>query len=185
MELHIANPGLRKHCLAVESAMGVLYEYFASKGTAGPCDRSVWTLAGLLHDADWEVCRDEPSQHTLKTLVWLREAGVQHNQLIDAILTHAHHVTSYRRPESLLEWSLYCCDELTGLIVATALILPSKKLADVTVESVIKKMGSKSFAAAIDREGIKMCEEKLGIKLEEFVGIVLKGMRASADSLGL
>jgi predicted hydrolase (HD superfamily) len=74
---------------------------------------------------------------------------------------------------------------LTGLIVATALILPSKKLADVTVESVIKKMGSKSFAAAIDREGIKMCEEKLGIKLEEFVGIVLKGMRASADSLGL
>ena len=126
-----------------------------------------------------------PTQHTLKTLTWLRGIGVEHNELIDAILTHAHHVTSYRQPESKLEWSLYCCDELTGLIVANALILPSKKLADVTVESVIKKMGSKSFAAAIDREGIKMCEEKLGIKLEEFVGIVLRGMQTSASTLGL
>jgi predicted hydrolase (HD superfamily) len=153
IEAHVKSPGLRKHCLAVEAAMGALHDHFAAnhpeliKGS----HKDTWTLAGLLHDADWEVCKDEPSQHTLKTLVWLREAGVQHNALIDAILTHAHHVTSYRQPESKLEWSLYCCDELTGLITANTLILPSKKLADVTVESVIKKMGSKSFAAAIDR----------------------------------
>ncbi|MEI7652667.1 MAG: amino acid--tRNA ligase-related protein [bacterium] len=184
---HIKNPGLRKHCLAVEAAMGALYNHFTASHPelVEGSNRDVWTLTGLLHDADWEECREMPTQHTLKTLTWLRGIGVEHNELIDAILTHAHHVTSYRQPSSPLEWSLYCCDELTGLIVANALILPSKKLADVTVESVIKKMGSKSFAAAIDREGIKMCEEKLGIKLEEFVSIVLHGMQASADTLGL
>ena len=184
---HIKNPGLRKHCLAVEAAMGGLYNHFTASHPelVEGSHKDIWTLTGLLHDADWEECREMPTQHTLKTLTWLRGIGVEHNELIDAILTHAHHVTSYRQPESKLEWSLYCCDELTGLIVANALILPSKKLADVTVESVIKKMGSKSFAAAIDREGIKMCEEKLGIKLEEFVGIVLRGMQTSASTLGL
>jgi len=148
-------------------------------------DEALWGIVGLLHDADWEECRETPAQHTLKTIEWLKGMGVHNNELIDAILTHAHHVTGYRVPETPLEWSLYCCDELTGLIVASTLVLPTKKIADLTVESVIKKMGSKSFAAAIDREGIKMCQEKLGIDLSAFVDIVLKGMQKEAGSLGL
>lgn len=175
---HIKNVNLQKHCLAVEAAMQSLARHHHA-------DETLWGIVGLLHDADWEVCRETPAQHTLKTIEWLKGMGVHNNELIDAILTHAHHVTGYRVPETTLEWSLYCCDELTGLIVASTLVLPTKKIADLTVESVIKKMGSKSFAAAIDREGIKMCQEKLGIDLSVFVDIVLKGMQKEASSLGL
>ncbi len=175
---HIKNVNLQKHCLAVEAAMQALARHHQA-------DEVLWGIVGLLHDADWEECRETPAQHTLKTIEWLKGMGVHNNELVDAILTHAHHVTGYRVPETPLEWSLYCCDELTGLIVASTLVLPSKKIADLTVESVIKKMGSKSFAAAIDREGIKMCQEKLGIDLNAFVDIVLKGMQKEATALGL
>jgi lysyl-tRNA synthetase class 2 len=175
---HIKNVNLQKHCLAVEAAMQSLARHHHA-------DETLWGIVGLLHDADWEECRETPAQHTLKTIEWLKGMGVHNNELIDAILTHAHHVTGYRVPETPLEWSLYCCDELTGLIVASTLVLPTKKIADLTVESVIKKMGSKSFAAAIDREGIKMCQEKLGIDLNTFVDIVLKGMQKESTALGL
>ena len=84
-----------------------------------------------------------------------------------------------------MEWALYTCDELTGLIVATALIMPSKKIADVTIESVLKKFPAKSFAAGVNRDQIKMCETKLNILLQEFIGIVLKSMQEIAPELGL
>ncbi|MEI6326608.1 MAG: lysine--tRNA ligase [Candidatus Roizmanbacteria bacterium] len=175
---HIKNQNLQKHCLAVEAAMRALAAHHHA-------DEALWSVVGLLHDADWEECREIPNQHTLKTIEWLKSMGVHNNDLIDAILTHAHHVTGFRLPETPLEWSLFCCDELTGLIVASTLVLPTKKIADLTVESVIKKMGSKSFAAAIDREGIKLCTAKLGIELQEFIDIVLMGMKKSASDLGL
>jgi predicted hydrolase (HD superfamily) len=84
-----------------------------------------------------------------------------------------------------MEWALYTCDELTGFIVARTLVLPTKKIADVTVESVLKKFPSKSFAAGVNRLQIQMCEDKLGIKLPDFVGIVLKSMQEIAAELSL
>ncbi len=179
MTTHIQNTGLQKHCLAVGLAMRALAEHFHE-------DEELWGLIGLLHDADWEDCKDAPHTHTSKTVAWLEELGCKNNAITEAILTHAHHVNGYhRQPENNLEWSLFCCDELTGLIVANALVMPSRKLVDVTVESVIKKMGSKSFAAAVDRTGIQLCEEKLGIPLADFITIVLKGMQKHAVTLGL
>jgi predicted hydrolase (HD superfamily) len=87
-------------------------------------------------------------------------------------------------PETTMEYALLSCDDLTGLIVAVALVHP-EKLAGVTVESVRKKFGSKSFAAGADREKIKRCEQDLDIPLDKFIGIVLKAMQAESELLGL
>ena len=84
-----------------------------------------------------------------------------------------------------MQWALYCCDELTGLIVACALVLPSKHLSDLSVQSVLKKFPQKSFAAGVKREDIQMCEEKLGINLKDFVGIALSAMQQIASEVGL
>jgi predicted hydrolase (HD superfamily) len=84
-----------------------------------------------------------------------------------------------------MEWSLECCDELTGFIVSVALVRPDKKLSSVEVESVLKKWKAKEFAAAVDRSQIAQCEEKLGIKLEEFIGLVLESMKRISHTIGL
>lgn len=175
---HIQNKGLRNHCLCVESTMKALARHFKA-------DEELWGTIGLLHDADWEECKDSPAEHTLKLMTWLKDLSYDHSIVNKAILAHAHHVTGKPAPEDDLEWSLFCCDELTGLIVATALILPSKKLSDVSVESVLKKFNSKNFAAAIDREQIKLCESKLNITLSEFVEITLNAMRGIHEEIGL
>ncbi len=84
-----------------------------------------------------------------------------------------------------MEWALFCCDELTGLIVATTLVMPNKKLEEVTAEGVMSKFNSKSFAAAVDRDQISQCESELDIPIEEFVGIILDAMKSTAQELGL
>lgn len=179
MNEHTANPGLRKHCLAVGMAMRGLAEHFHTQ-------KDLWEVVGILHDADWELTKDRPHEHTALTIGWLKEMGCENNAVTEAILAHAHHVNGFHRgPVGQLEWSLYCCDELTGLIVANALIMPSRKLADVTVESVIKKMGSKSFASGVDRESIRMCERELGMPLHNFVSCVLFAMQKRAHEIGL
>lgn len=84
-----------------------------------------------------------------------------------------------------MEWSLYCCDELTGLIAACALVQPNKNLDTVTVESVLKKFPQTTFAAGVDRQKISLCEARLGMPLREFIAIVLDGMKEIAGELGL
>jgi predicted hydrolase (HD superfamily) len=84
-----------------------------------------------------------------------------------------------------MDWSIFCADSLTGLIVACALVLPSRKLADVSVGMVLKKFKSSSFAAGTRREDIALCQEKLGIPLEEFIAISLKAMQEISEELGL
>jgi predicted hydrolase (HD superfamily) len=84
-----------------------------------------------------------------------------------------------------MEWSLYCCDELTGLIVAVALVKPDKTLASVTVDSILKKWKEKSFAAGVKRKQIEKCEEKLNIPLVDFIGLALEAMQGISEELGL
>ena len=148
-------------------------------------DVATWKMAGLLHDADWEETQTDPSQHTHKTVQWIKDAGEDSEELINTIFSHNHHHNGFRAPETTMEWALYCCDELTGFIVAVALIRPEKKLATVTVDSVIKKFSQVAFARPVDREQIKLCEEKLGIKLEDFVALTLSAMQSISDDLGL
>lgn len=174
---HVQGENLIRHCLAVEAAMTALAKYFSE-------DEQSWAIAGLLHDADWETTRDTPEQHTIQLMDWLEEFDLA-DETKGAILAHNHFHNGHEPPQNLIEWALYCSDELTGLIVACALVRPDKKLASVEVESVISKFPQTAFAAGVDREKIKLCEEKLGIALEDFVGIVLGAMQGVADEIGL
>ncbi len=175
---HLKNKNLLRHCLAVETAMRALAKYFNE-------DEEKWGLIGLLHDGDWEETKETPHLHTLKMVEWLKEAGETDQEIIEAILSHNYSHTKSNPPKNKMGWALYTVDELTGLIVATALVMPDKKLNSVSVESVLKKFPSKSFAAGVNREQIRLCEEKLGIKLNEFIRIVLSEMKNISQELGL
>ncbi|MFZ5365931.1 MAG: HD domain-containing protein [Patescibacteria group bacterium] len=175
---NMRNQNLRRHCYAVESAMRALARKFGE-------DEEKWGLVGLLHDADYEKTKDNPEKHTLLTVEWLKNAGETDSEIISAVLSHNFGHTGENAPKNNLEWSLYCCDELTGFIVAVALVMPDKKLSSVSVESVVKKFPQKAFAAAVKREQIAMCEEKLGIPLPEFVKITLEAMQIISGELGL
>lgn len=178
LHTHMQNQNLRRHCYAVEAVMKSLARYFKE-------DEEVWAVVGLLHDGDYEEVKKDPSQHTLLMHKWLTDAGETDGRILEAILSHNFAHTGNNAPKNNLEWALFCCDELTGLIVAVALVRPEKKLATVTVESVMKKWNIKQFAAGAKREQIAECEEKLGIKLADFIGISLKAMQENSVVLGL
>lgn len=178
-----SNKNLVKHMLAVEATMRVLAKHFEEDDPAfAKATADKWGMVGLIHDADYEKY---PDKHPLVLVEELQKRD-EPQWLIDAIKSHAW---GYREdlpePKAKLEWSLYCCDELTGLIVAVALVRPDRKLSSVTVDSVLKKWGQKAFAAGVKREQIAMCEEKLGIALPEFIGITLSAMQRISDDLGL
>lgn len=141
-----------------------------------------WGLAGLLHDIDYEKVKNDLSQHSLVGAKMLEDLGVE-TDICKAVKCHneAHGIL----PETPMEKSLFVSDPLTGLIVASALVLPSKKIADLTVENVLNRFGEKSFAKGANREIIGKCETLLGLKLEEFIGIGLKAMQSISDALGL
>ncbi len=178
VDSHISNKNLVKHCLAVEAAMRGLARHFGE-------DENVWGLAGLLHDADWEHHRERPDLHTRETVKWMEEKNMADAEVVRAILSHNHEHNKEKPPESKMEWALYTCDELTGIVVATALIMPTKQLADVTSDSVMKKFKTPSFAAAVDRNQIKLAEFKLGLPLDQFIAIVLSSMKTISADLGL
>jgi lysyl-tRNA synthetase class 2 len=188
VEKNIKNRNLVKHCLCVEAAMRGIARYIykdSADAKAMADEEDLWGLIGLLHDADWEVTEPEPHTHTRKTVEWIKNSGEDNEKMIRTILAHNHKLNSEPPPENTIEWALYTCDELTGLIVATTLVRPDKKLASVEVSSVMKKFNTKSFAAPVDREQIRLCEEKLGIKLEDYVGIVLKSLQKISNDLDL
>lgn len=174
----LQNQNLRRHCLSVEAVMRALAKHFEASVEK-------WSIVGLLHDGDYEISKDNPSQHTLLMIKWLEGLGETDPEIISAIKSHNYAHTGNNPPQNQLEWSLYCCDELTGLIVAVALVMPSKKLVDVTVEAILKKFPQKAFAAGVHRDQIAQCEEKLGIKLEKFIEIALRAMQSIASEIGL
>ncbi|MCK5023586.1 MAG: HDIG domain-containing protein [Candidatus Aenigmarchaeota archaeon] len=172
---NIQNKNLHKHHYAVAAAMkGLAIELGG--------DPEVWEIVGLLHDADYEKTKDKMELHTILLAEILEKEDVG-EEVIRAIQSHAYEYTG-KKPQTKMEFALLSCDDLTGLIVAVALVHP-EKLAGVTVKSVMKKFGSKSFAAGADREKIKSCEENLNIPLEDFTGLVLKAMQVNKEILGL
>lgn len=185
LEKNMQNINLRRHCLAVGKALSAYFDYYQEKKLeAGGLTKEQWEIVGILHDSDWELTSDNPKRHTLVLLEWLEKYETP-KEMVDVFRSHNNKVTNLRAPKTLLEWTLECCDELTGFIVAVALVTPSKKLADVTVERILKKFKQKEFARAVHREQITQCEEKVGIKLDEFVLITLKAMQSNSDLLGL
>lgn len=189
---NMQSVNLRRHCLAVEAVMRALVLYFKNQklnikdtNQNSNIDENKWALVGLLHDGDYEKTKNNPSQHTLQMAEWLKEVGETDTEILGAVLSHNYAHTGKNPPANKLEWALYCCDELTGLIVAVALVRPDKKLASVTIDSVMKKWDEKAFAAGVYRDQIAECKQRLGIPLKEFVGIALGAMQSISDELGL
>ena len=176
---YIKTENTIKHMIATEAIMRALAKRFE------PEREEVWAMAGLLHDLDYEVIENE-KEHGAKTVQILKEENINvPKEVFSAIKAHCCNYHPEWKPRNKMEWSLFICDSLTGLIVATALVRPDKKLASVKVKSVMKKFKSKSFAKGTRREDIKMCEEKLGLSLREFIEIGLKAMQNISKELGL
>ena len=168
----IKAPNLVKHILSVEAVCRRIAEHFGE-------DPDYWGMAGLLHDLDYERTVDKPEEHTRLTAVWLKERGFDDN-IIHAVMAHAEAV----EPISKLDWTLYSVDPATGLVVAAALMHPSKSLAGLDVPFLMKRFKEKRFAAGARRESIAACSN-LGLTLEEFLGLVLEGMQGISNELGL
>jgi len=178
LHAHTKNQNLRRHMYAVGYAMRALAVRLNG-------DLDMWETMGLLHDADWEETKDTPELHTKNTLSWLAEKGITDGPIVHALMSHNRKRTKLAELDGQMEWALETVDELTGFIVAVALVRPDKQLSSVTVDAVMKKWGQKAFAAAVEREQIAQCEEKLGIPLAEFIDITLHAMQEHHEELGL
>ena len=168
------NPNLLKHALAVEAAMRAYARRFGG-------DEELWGLAGLLHDMDYERY-PQLEVHPLKGVEELKRRNYP-PEVIEAILGH-NSFHGYPRTTPMAR-ALFACDELTGFIVAVALVRPSKDLDDVTVDAVKKKFKDKAFARGVNREDIFRGAEELGVPLDEHIQIVIDAMRSIKDVLGL
>jgi putative nucleotidyltransferase with HDIG domain len=175
----VHSESLRKHCYAVADSM----KHFAQlRGE----DADLWEAIGLLHDMDYErhpnLERSPTEGHPFVGVTWLRENGWS-DEVCRAILSHADYANVSR--ETALEKTLYAVDELSGFIVAVALVRPTKSIRDVDVRAVKKKMKDKAFARAVNREDIVRGAEELGMPLDDVVAEVIAALKADAERLGL
>lgn len=168
----VDNPALRNHMRCVEVAVRSYARRFGE-------DEELWGLAGLLHDLDWEKYPDE---HPKRAVAALRELGYP-EEVLQAILAHRSDFTGVA-PETKLDRVLVACDELSGLVTATALVRPTG-IDDLEPRSVKKKMKDRAFAAGVDREEVRRGTELLGIDMDEHIRNVIEAMRAIAPELGL
>jgi putative nucleotidyltransferase with HDIG domain len=169
----VENENLIRHMLAVEAAMRFYADKFGE-------DENTWGITGLLHDFDWEI-HPTLEQHPQAGAPILSERGVP-EEIVRAILSHADHTGIPR--QTRMEKALFACDEITGLIVAVALVRPSHSLEDLKVKSVKKKWKDRSFAAGANREEIAQAAEEFGIDLWEHVDNVIQAMRRIGPELG-
>jgi putative nucleotidyltransferase with HDIG domain len=173
------NQNLVRHMLAVEAAMRAYADRYDA-------DRDLWGLVGLIHDFDYERYPDLSVEgHPVVGARILRERGWP-EEIVRAVLAHAGEYTGVQ-PESTMEKALVAVDELTGLLVAVALVRPTKDIRDITkIRSVKKKWKDRAFAAAVNREEIEHACESLGVDLwTEHVPLVLEAMKGIAPELGL
>jgi len=168
----VSNENLRKHMLATEAVMKRLARRLGE-------DDELWGLAGLLHDLDYDQTVNDFPRHGLMTAEMLAETDVP-EEAIYAIKSHPGHFPR----KSLMDKALYAVDPITGLIVAAALMHPTKKLKNVDVDFVERRFKEKRFAAGADRDQIRSCEG-FGLPLREFMGLALEAMQGIDESLGL
>jgi len=175
LKRHIQAENLLKHCLATEAIMRAVAQRIGK-------DEELWGLTGLLHDIDLEITRDDQSRHALVGADILEKEGFP-EEALQAIRAHNGERLGIQR-QSEFEHALAASETITGLIVATALVQPEKKLASVKVKSVTKRMKEKRFAENVNRDIILECEH-IGIPLEDFVALSIAAMQGIANDLGL
>jgi putative nucleotidyltransferase with HDIG domain len=170
------SESLRKHAMAVEAAVRGYARKFGEE------DEEAWGVVALLHDFDYERY-PTLGEHPVKGCEELTRRGYP-EWVTRAILSHAVEATGVQR-QSLLEKTLFACDEMAGFVTAAALVRPSKSVLDLEAPSVIKRMKDKAFARAVPREHLKAGAEELGLPLDEHVTNVILFLRERADALGL
>lgn len=172
VQTHLKNKNLVKHCLAVEACM---------RGLAARLgfDPETWGLAGLVHDLDYELTGMSAELHTVETAKILEGLGY------DPAIIHAVQAHAGKAPcESPMDTAIYAADPLTGLIVAAALMHPTKKIENIDVAFVLRRYKEKSFAKGARREDIETCRN-LGLELDAFIGVCLAAMQGISTELGL
>ncbi len=169
----------KAHLIATGAAMEALAKKFGG-------DPATWKVAGMLHDLDWDSLEKDAEKHCGTTLEQMLATIKAPEELLADIRAHYAHKYGADYPlNTMLRKCLYCVDELTGFIIAVTKVRPSKKIADVEVKSVTKKLKDKTFAAQVDRTQIMECQALLNLSLDEFVGITLDAMKNVSGDLGL
>ena len=171
---HTKTEPLRKHALAVEAAM----KAYARK-LGG--DEEKWGIVGLLHDFDFEMYPTAPD-HPLKGAEILRQRGAPED-IIHAVLCHAPYTGA--QPAGDMDLAIYAVDELTGFVIAVALVRPNRSIDEVDVAAVKKKMKDKGFARAVNREDITVGAERMGLDLDEHIAFVIEALKPVAKELGI
>lgn len=172
---HVSSPQMIKHSLASEAVMRALALHFGA-------DEEWWGLSGLLHDLDVEITHADPKTHGTLTPALLEPYSVP-QEIVDAIVMHNEDAAPRQR-QSQLEHALAAGETITGLITATTLVYPDKRLASVKPKSVVKRMKEKNFAATVKRENILECE-KIGLPMDQFAEMAINAMRNVAEEIGL
>jgi putative nucleotidyltransferase with HDIG domain len=173
---HVKNESLQKHMLSVEVALRCYARTYGE-------DEELWAITGLLHDCDYEEYPDL-QEHTQVSARWLREAGYD-EQIIYVILSHNDLNLATQPRNNLLARALYACDEITGMVTATALVRPDKCILGLEVSSVRKKMKAKGFAAGVNRNDLVQGAAELGVDLDAHIAFVITAMSSIAEQLGL
>lgn len=173
---NIKNEKMIYHCLASEAVLRALATRLGE-------DSDLWGLAGLLHDIDVELTNADPNVHALEGAKMLEQYGLD-PEIVEAVMLHNEHAAHGRKRYKPLHHALAAGETITGLITATALVYPDKKLAGVKPKSITKRMKEKAFAASVNRDTIMECE-KLGLSLQEFVECSLNAMKEVGPEIGL
>lgn len=170
---HIKNPRMVAHCLASEAVMRALALHFGQNADE-------WGIAGLLHDVDAEQTADQPKRHGLVAMEILKDELPQH--ALQAIAMHNDEATGLKR-NTQLQHALAAGETITGLIFATAMVYPDRKISSVKPKSVVKRMKEKHFAASVKRQNIMECEQ-LGLTIEQFAVMALQALAPIETQLG-
>jgi len=174
LKKYLKNENLIKHSLAVEAILKKMAKKLRE-------DDELWGLTGLLHDLDYDYTKENPEKHATISAEILE--GLVPIDIVKAIRSHNYQHTT-QVPETLLDKSLIAADAVSGLIIATALVMPTKKLSDVETKSLINKFKDNSFARGCNRKKIELCED-VGLNLQDFLGLSLDALKSIADTLGL
>jgi predicted hydrolase (HD superfamily) len=177
----MSNQNLLKHSYAAEAAMKGIYRHLHKNANSE--EEEKWGITGLLHDIDYQLAQETNQLDKHGSLIFEKEDSIPHD-IEHAIKAHNFEGTKVE-PANDMDWAIAIVDGLTGFIVACALVRPEKSLDSVTPETVLKKLDQPAFARNVRREVIRLCEEKLGIPLPDFITITLTSMQSIHKELGL
>lgn len=181
VEKYITNPKTKMHSIEAEAIMKKIANHLGE-------DEEKWGIIGLLHDIDWDLTKDNTLEHCAKAINILKEAGAS-DFLVETILSHGYGNNQCGAPQDKqrstnLQYCLAASETLTGLIIASVLMQPEKKLSLLSIESLKKKFKNEKFASNCDRKIILECE-KAGISIDEFLKLGLEALQGISNQLSL